>query len=258
MRIGLVLSGGAARGIAHLGVLKALDEFNIKIDAISGVSSGAVAGIFYAAGYKPTEILKLIKELSLFQIIRPTLRQVGFMHLDEIEKLFCKYLGANRTFEQLRIPVTVTATEINKAEIIYFSEGSIIQPLLASVAAPIIYKSVVFEDKVLQDGGLLNNMPIDPIRESCDKIIGVHVNPINKEAKITTMRGMIERTLQLAVNNNVKLRLPQCDLVLEPEALVNYRLTSFRKADEIFEVGYQHALKHETALRKLAESSARI
>ncbi len=243
MRVGVTLSGGGARGIAHLGVLKALDEMGIKISMISGVSSGAIAGVFYAYGFTPDEILQLIKELSVFKVMRPVFGSVGLMHMEEIEKLYIKYLGAHACFEDLKIPVVVGATEMNEGVNMYFSTGELIKPLMASSAVPILYKPIEFNGKLLNDGGLLNNLPVEQLHNNCDIKIGVHVNPINHQANITSLRGMVERTTLLAINNNVKLRLPLCDLLLEPQELRYYRLTNFRKADEIFQVGYEYT-KH--------------
>ncbi|TPE45775.1 patatin-like phospholipase family protein [Pontibacter mangrovi] len=251
MRIGLALSGGGARGIAHLGVLKALDEQGINISIISGVSSGAIAGVFYGYGYAPDEILKLIKELSVFQVVRPVFGKPGLLHLEEVEKLYHKYLGPHLKFEDLKIPVVVSATEMNEGVTAYFSSGEVIKPLLASSAVPILYQPIHLNGKILSDGGLLNNLPVEPLFRNCDVKIAVHVNPINHQAQVTSIRGMVERTAMLAINSNVKLRINQCDLFLEPQGLKAFRLTSFRKADEIFEVGYRYAMDMERHIRKL-------
>jgi NTE family protein len=254
MKIGLALSGGGARGVAHLGVLKALQEIGVKADLISGVSSGAIAGVFYSAGFSPDEILKLIKELSVFQIMRPVFGRAGLMHLDEVDKLYRKYLGENPLFEDLKIPVIVSATEVNEGVTAYFSEGDIIKPLLASSAVPILYQPIAYQGKLLNDGGLLNNLPLDPLQGNCDLKIGVHVNPINHHAKITNVRSMIERTVHLAINNNVKTRLHLCDFLIEPPELKYYRVMSFRKADELFEIGYRYTLNIERHLKHLLEN----
>lgn len=251
MRIGLALSGGGARGIAHLGVLKAFDEMGINISMISGVSSGAIAGVLYAYGFSPDEILKMIKELSIFKVMRPAFGKIGLMHLEEVEKLYIKYLGEQLCFEDLRIPVVVSATEMNEGVNMYFSTGSIIKPLLATSAVPILYKPVEYNGKLLNDGGLLNNLPVEPLHNNCDIKIGVHVNPINHQAHVTSLRGMVERTVLLAINNNIKLRLHLCDLFLEPQELRYYRLTNFRKADEIFQVGYKYAMHMQRHILQL-------
>jgi NTE family protein len=251
MKVGLALSGGGARGIAHLGVLKALDELGIKVSMISGVSSGAIAGVLYAAGFTPDQILLMIKELSVFKIVRPAFGKIGLLHLEEVEKLYIKYLGAGVTFEELNIPVIVSATEMNEGVTVYFSSGELIKPLLASSAVPILYHPIEYKDKLLNDGGLLNNLPIDPLQGNCDIKLAVHVNPINHQAHVTTLRGMIERTVLLAINNNVKLRMHLCDLLIEPQELKYFRLTNFRKADEIFDIGYKYTLQLEKSIRKL-------
>mgnify|MGYP005751917017 CR=1 FL=1 len=248
MQVGLALSGGAARGIAHLGVLKAFDEIGIKSNIISGVSSGAIVGVFYAAGYSPDDTLKLIKELKLYSIVRLAIGQVGILHLDAVEKLFCKYLGDDATFEDLHIPVIVSATEMNEGVTAYFSSGELIKPLLASCAVPILYRPVSYKGMLLNDGGLLNNMPLDPLEGNCAIKIGVHTNPVNHQARITTLRSMIERTAHLAINNNVKLRMHQCDFFIEPPDLKYYRLMSFSKADEIFDIGYKYTLNLKNKL----------
>lgn len=251
MRIGLALSGGGARGIAHLGVLKAFDEMGIKISMISGVSSGAIAGVLYAFGFSPDEILKMIKELSVFKVMRPAFGKIGLMHLEEVEKLYIKYLGEHICFEDLKIPVVVSATEMNEGVNMYFSTGELIKPLLATSAVPILYKPVEYNGKLLNDGGLLNNLPVEPLHNNCDVKIGVHVNPINHQAHVTSLRGMVERTVLLAINNNIKLRLPLCDLFLEPQDLRYYRLTNFTKADEIFQVGYKYAIHMQRHIKQL-------
>ncbi|PRY15735.1 NTE family protein [Pontibacter ummariensis] len=222
---------------------------------ISGVSSGAIAGVLYAYGFPPAEILQLIKELSIFQIVRPAFGKIGLLHLDEVDKLYRKHLGDAPRFEDLKIPVVISATEMNEGVTAYFSSGVLIKPLIASSAVPILYHPIQYEGKLLNDGGLLNNLPVEPLLNNCDVKIGVHVNPINHQAHVSSLRGMIERTVLLAINNNVKLRLPLLDLLLEPQDLRYYRLSSFRKADEIFEIGYRHTMQMKRHLLHLLEKS---
>ncbi|WP_299699895.1 patatin-like phospholipase family protein [uncultured Pontibacter sp.] len=250
MQVGLALSGGAARGIAHLGVLKALDEIGIKPSIISGVSSGAITGVFYAAGFTPDEVLKLIKELRIYRIMRLAIGQVGIMHLDEVEKLYYKYLGENATFEDLNIPVIIGATDMHAGRTVNFSSGNLIKPLIASSAVPVLYRPVRYQGMLLNDGGLLDNMPVEALVGKCDVKIGVHSNPLNHDARITSLRSMIERTAHLAINNNVKLRMHLCDYFIEPTDLKFYRLMSFSKADEMFEIGYRYTMSIKKELLK--------
>lgn len=254
-RIGLALSGGAARGIAHLGVLKAFDELGIKPSILSGVSSGAIVGVFYAAGYSPDDTLRLIKELRIYRIMRLAIGQVGILHLDEVEKLYHRYLGDQATFEDLAIPVIIGATDMHAGVTVNFSSGNLIKPLIASSAVPVLYRPVQYEGMLLNDGGLLDNLPLEALTGKCDFKIGVHSNPLNHDARITSLRSMIERTAHLAINNNVQLRRHLCDFFIEPPALQYYRLMSFSKADELFEVGYTYTMSIKKELLQVTISA---
>ena len=247
-RVGLALSGGAARGIAHLGVLKAFDELGIKPAILSGVSSGAIVAVFYAAGYSPDEILRLIKELRIYRVMRLAIGQVGILHLDEVEKLYYRYLGEGATFEDLNIPVIIGTTDMHAGATVNFSTGNLIKPLIASSAVPILYRPVQYQGLLLNDGGLLDNLPTKALIGKCDVRIGVHSNPINHEARITSLRSMVERTAHLAINNNVQLRRHLADFFIEPPELKNYRLMSFSKADELFNIGFTYTMSIKNEL----------
>jgi NTE family protein len=253
--IGLALSGGAARGIAHLGVLKAFEELGIKPAILSGVSSGAIAAVFYAAGYSPDEILRLIKELKIYRIMRLAIGQVGILHLDAVEKLYYRYLGDQATFEGLNIPVIIGATDMHAGATVNFSSGELIKPLIASSAVPILYRPVLYQGMLLNDGGLLDNLPAEALIGKCEVIMGVHSNPLNHDARITSLRSMIERTAHLAINNNVQLRRHLSDFFIEPPELKHYRLMSFSKADALFDIGYTYTMSIKKELLQAANIS---
>ena len=122
MNTGLVLSGGGARGVCHLGVMKALDELGIRIDYIAGTSAGSVAGCLYSYGYKPDEILKMIQSISFFKSLKLAWTWTGLLSFEGLGEALLKYIPEN-TFECLKIPVTLAATEIRKGRIEYFSTG---------------------------------------------------------------------------------------------------------------------------------------
>ncbi|SIT79121.1 patatin-like phospholipase family protein [Pontibacter indicus] len=252
-KVGLALSGGAARGIAHLGVLKAFDEIGIKPAILSGVSSGAIVAVFYAAGYSPDDILRLIKELRIYRVMRLAIGQVGILHLDEVEKLYFRYLGEGATFEDLDIPVIIGTTDMHAGATVNFSSGELIKPLIASSAVPILYRPVQYQGMLLNDGGLLDNLPTQALAGKCDVKIGVHSNPINHEARITSLRSMVERTAHLAINNNVQLRRHLSDFFIEPPQLKYYRLMSFSKADELFNIGFNYTMSLKSELFELTK-----
>lgn len=256
--LGLALSGGGARGIAHLGVLAALDELGLPIGRLAGVSSGAIAATFYAAGVPPREILRLFQEVNITQITRIALSRYGLFRIDGVGPLLEKHLGAGCTFEQLRLPLTLVATDLVEGTSVRFSSGLVVPPLLASSAVPILYKPVEYMGRQLVDGGLLNNLPVEALVEHQHpglRIVGVHCNPPNPDAQFNNLRGVIERTLNLAIGGNTVISKQQCELLLEPTELRRFRTMSYRRAPELFEIGYRYTLSRADDLAKLLQTS---
>ena len=249
--LALALSGGGARGIAHLGVLAALDELGLPVGALAGASSGGIVSAFYAAGFAPREVLRLLQNTSIPRLTRPVFGRNGLLSLEAVGQLLARHLGADLRFEDLRLPLTLVATDLVAGESVYFSQGPLLPPLLASSAVPILYRPVEYQGRRLVDGGLLNNLPVEPLLGRGQPVVGVHCNPINPEATLPTLRRVVERTLQIALSANVTTRKTQCALLLEPPELRQYRPLDFRKADELFEIGYRHTLGRATALRAL-------
>jgi NTE family protein len=117
-----------------------------------------------------------------------------------------------------------------------------------------VYRPVEYQGRQLVDGGLLNNLPVEPLLGHFDlRVVGVHCNPINPEAHIPTFRRLIERTMHLAINGNAAGRKCKCDLLLEPPELRFYRPLSYKRAPELFEIGYQYTLGKAAELRALLE-----
>ena len=239
MRIGLVLSGGGARGIAHLGVFKALKEKKLEIHAISGTSAGSIVGAFMAAGYMPEEVFGIITKTNFITAVRPALNIKGLLKMDALGEILKKYLPP--TFSELKTPLTVAATEINEGREYYFSEGPLIAPVLASSCIPVIFSPVDFNGGLFIDGGILDNLPVGPLKDQCDFIIGCHTNPIDNNFNAKSFNLLIERTLLLAINKNVIQSKDHCDLFLEPQDLKTYRSLDLGKAKEIFQIGYIYA-----------------
>jgi NTE family protein len=238
--VGLCLSGGAARGIAHLGVLQALNELGVPITAISGVSSGAIAGAFFAAGFPPSEVLRIISDLSVQRLFRPALH-TGLLQTQPLHKVFEEYLGGT-SFEELPIKLIISALDLVEGSTVYFTQGSLVEALKASSAVPILFKPLALGHKLLVDGGILNNFPVECLKGECDQIIGVHVNPTHRKANIRNIRQVTERISHLAILSNVQQRLTLCDLFLEPPLLKEYPVYALNKAQELYTIGYEHAL----------------
>jgi NTE family protein len=159
-KTGIALSGGGARGIAHIGILKAIDEAGIRISKVSGTSAGAIVGMLYCSGYAPDSIMEIIRETQFIKYLRPAISKSGLLKLESIIPLFKKYL-TNDSFETLNIPLVVAATNVSKAETTFFTEGELIKKVLASCAVPVMFKPVMVRGEAYIDGGVLNNLPVD-------------------------------------------------------------------------------------------------
>ena len=265
-RIGLVLSGGGARGIAHLGVLAALDELGIRPARVAGTSSGAIVGAFYCAGWAPRRILAELQATNIPRLLRPAFTGFGLwahsalaggfglLRHEAAEALFARLLGPDARFEELHIPLTIGTTDLLTGQAVFYSSGPMLRPLLGATAVPVIYQPVAYDGRLLVDGGLLNNLPVEALTDGpdpCQRIIGSHTNPLDLANQPRTFRSMAMRTLQLAINNNVRSRLVACDVVLEPPALRTISPLGFRRADELFRIGYEYTMSQRQELEKM-------
>jgi NTE family protein len=239
MKIGLVLSGGGARGICHLGVMKALDEFGVKIDFLCGTSAGSITGALYSYGYKPDEIAEIIGATSLTKTLRIAWKWTGLLSLDGLTQLFLKYIPEN-TFEALKIPLTIAATDIKKGRIEYFSTGELIPAILGSCCVPAVFNPVEINGGLYVDGGVLDNLPVKGIRDKCDFIIGSHCNFIRSDVDLKNFRTVIERSLLMAINGSTTLSKTLCNILIEPPEVGKFSGFDLSKAKELFDVGYKY------------------
>lgn len=253
-KIGIVLSGGGVRGFAHLGLLKVLDELQIKLSAISGVSAGAIFGALYASGKKPDEILNIVEENngSYFGFSGFSWLKGGFFSLDTVKKILMEKIPED-SFESLEIPLIINATDFLHNKTIFFSSGKLISRVIASSSVPVIFEPVIDNGNKLVDGGLLNNFPLEPLLGICDKFIGSHVNKIEDIDDVNfkfSKASIIERSFHIAVANSVYNKVNQCDIFIEPP-LDKFGLINMKHAAEIFDIGYRNALKYKKQLAGL-------
>ncbi|MFI5221924.1 MAG: patatin-like phospholipase family protein [Bacteroidia bacterium] len=241
-KIGIVLSGGGARGFAHIGVLKALNENEIFPGMISAVSAGSIVGCLYADGKTPDEIFTVFSHLDLFKFLRFYRPKFGMLKAEGIKKLLVNNLSV-KNLEELKIPLSVCATNFSKARTDYFNTGSIVDSVLASSAIPMLLKPYLINGNMYVDGGLMNNLPVEPLEGKCDLIIGVNVNSVHEVTRFRSFRNYTDRVLHLALRANVNKNIPKCDIYIEPPNLMDFHLLKVSLAREIFEAGYNHTLK---------------
>jgi NTE family protein len=235
--IGLVLSGGGARGFAHLGVIEALNNAGIFPDVISGTSAGAIIGALYAEGHSPKEMLKLMNGSSRLDFMRPALPREGLLQINGIIKILKTSLHS-KEFKDLKIPLYVTATDLNNGRAVYFSDGELFEPIIASASIPVLFQPVKIDDISYVDGGVLDNLPLKPIEDKCRILIGSFVNPIGYIEKITGLINIAERTFMLSMSKEISEKAKRFDLFIAPLELRNYKILDPEKASELFEIGY--------------------
>jgi NTE family protein len=237
-RTGLVLSGGGARGFAHLGVLQALNEAGIYPDIISGTSAGAIVGALYCDGHPPREILRIMKLNSRLDYMRPSLPRDGLMQISGIVKILEATLKAKK-FEDLKMPLIVTATDLNNGKSVYFSSGDLITSIIASSSIPVLFKPVIIDKIYYVDGGVLDNLPIKPIENKCDLLIGSFVNPVGYEETTSGLITIAIRTFMLNQAKEAIEKRKKFDILIAPSSLTKFGILEAEKADAIYEMGYE-------------------
>jgi len=255
-QIGIALSGGGYRSVAHAGVLQYLEEINLPISHIAGTSAGAVVGGLYAAGKSPEDILTFFRDTDFFEISYLQWVGPGFLNTPE----FREYLEPH--FEQddfscLKLPLSVVATDLLAGEQVVLESGSLVESLLASAAFPGIFVPITIENRLLADGGIFNNIPADVLTEKVDWIIGSDVNPINqvKPEDVDNTFEVIKRTFELTTRQQSVYQREHCEVFLAPQEAINYPMFQANNADDLFTVGYREAKRNHDALQSLAEKA---
>jgi NTE family protein len=240
--IGLALGGGFARGIAHVGVLKVLEEENIPIRYIAGTSVGALIGAAYCSGISAAELEAVAARVRFKHIARWTVSRYGFASNQRMIG-FLNHLLKVKTFEELRIPLAVTATDFSTGEGVVFHSGPLVDPVRASCAYPGMFLPVKVRGRLLIDGMLSHTVPTRPLRQmGADRVLAVHL-----KGKWTDGEGprhlfdVIGQCFAIAQEMNSNQWKQAADMVIEPD--VN---------------GYKYdAFEHSAALVRAGENATR-
>jgi NTE family protein len=249
-RIGICLSGGGARGIAHIGVLKALEEHDIYPEGVSGASMGAIVGAMYAAGKSAEETLDIINQTKLYKLFSLGIPVSGLSELQFLRKQMQKHLPDN-SFESLQRKLFVAISNLNTGQCEILDKGELHSIIEASASIPLIFKPVKIGNYTYVDGGLLNNLPVEPLVEAYDLIIGVNVNPnVINDMQWWNMVEVGERCFDLVMWRNALQNLQKCHIMIEPPDTLRHTLFDFGSAQKIFRYGYEATL---TQIPKILE-----
>ena len=278
-KTGLVLSGGAARGLAHIGVLKALEENGVHIDAVAGTSMGAVIGGLYASGYSVAELEKLALTLDWQQVLSddPPRQDVPFRRKQDDRDFLVKqklsfrddgslglplgviqgqnlalllerllvHISDTRNFDHLPIPFRAVATDVANDEKVIFRSGHLPQAIRASMSIPAVFAPVEIEGRLLVDGGMVDNIPMDVARDmGVDRLIVVDIGtPLKPRNELLTVVDVLNQTTTMMTRRNSEAQLATLrpeDLLVQP-ALSGYGSTDFSRAEQLIDAGYRAA-----------------
>lgn len=278
-RIGLVLSGGAARGLAHIGVLRALEEQGVHIDAIAGTSMGAVIGGLYASGYSVDELEKLALAIDWRQALSdaPLRDDVPFRRKQDDRDFLVKqklsfrddgslglplgviqgqnlalllesllvHTSDTRDFDRLAIPFRAVATDISTGEKVVFRKGHLPQAIRASMSIPAVFAPVEVDGQLLVDGGMVDNIPVDVAREmGVDLVITVDIGtPLRGRKELLTVVDVLNQSVTLMTRRNSEAQLATLgpdDILVQPP-LAGFSATDFGRARQMIDAGYRAA-----------------
>lgn len=240
--INLVLGGGGARGAFHLGVLQFLDENNIKVAAISGSSIGALIGASYASGITPKQQLAIFKSKDFNSIYRSNLFGGSLFQIDTDAAILGALLP-KKVFEDLQIPLFITAFNISQNKRVCFTQGNLLAPLVATTALPIFFAPQKIKDSYYVDGGMIDNLPAYAFTTKRFTLV-CDLNPDLPSRFSHSFVANIKRTFrQMWLYASKKEGIESADMLLSVPALNSYSIIKRKNLDTLFELGYKECEK---------------
>ncbi len=218
LSLGIALGGGFARGIAHIGALKVLEQENIPVDYVAGTSVGAIIGALYCAGMTPSELEDMARTLRFSDFARWTLSRYGFCNSDRMVRLFARTLKKH-TFEELAIPLAITATDFRTGEPVVFTKGRLVDPIRASCAYPGMFLPVEIDGRSYIDGMLAYGVPTTPLRRmGAERVIGICLSANWSDARAPRhVFEVIGQCFSIAQSRLSESWTKDANLVIEPD-----------------------------------------
>ncbi len=274
-KLGLALSGGGARGLAHLGVLKVLEREKIKVDFLSGTSMGSVIAAAYARGMDLDEMEEVITHATtmrnMIRMVNLTPPGRGLFELNKIKSVLAQLIPESITFRDLNIPLAICATDLIQSNAITLSEGEVLPAVMASCAVPGVFPPVYKPPYKLVDGGVLNNLPVDLVQSlGAEKIIAIDVqvnpfdnvpwedHPVVERIPIplpSALKDIIwSATMMIAQITQVQIQNIKPDIYIRPNIPRDISLfTGFHKAREVIAYGFNAAEENLPEIRRMLE-----
>ena len=289
-KVGLVLSGGGAKGLAHIGVLKIIDSLGVQVDYVAGTSMGSIIGALYASGYSGKQLDSIFQNVDFDNIINDALPRssTAFSERDNMEKYAVKlpfnsfkiklpsalsrgqntyglllklliHVNTVDDFSKLPIPFFCIATNVENGKQVILDKGNLTQSIMASGALPSLFQPVTINDEILIDGGVVNNYPVDELRaKGMDIIIGVDVQDgLASREELTSAPDVLFQINNFRTINDMKLKVKKTDIYIKPN-IKDFNVVSFDEGNNIIKVGEFAALSKLSVLRSLSSKKPNI
>jgi len=241
-KIGLALGGGAVLGAAHIGVLRALEEFDISIHCVAGTSIGAFVSTFFAFNKHWTEIKEITLDLNWLDISAISLSKMGLLSNEKLGELITEHIG-DVNFAQADIPIAMISTDISNGEKIILKEGKVADAVMASTCIPGIFIPLEIGNKLLVDGGIVENVPITPLQEmGADFIIAVDLNAEYSHKRPEGIVEVLLNTFDFTIMTATKLQTEEADVLIKPD-LSSFNMVDPNQTADLIEKGYLEAKK---------------
>lgn len=242
--VGFAFSGGGARGFSYIGMLKALEEFGIRPNVLSGVSAGSVAAVMYGAGMSPSDMLKCFEELDkIGEFVTWKVPGNSLLRIDKFGKMLESWLPV-KNLEDLDIPTIVCATDFEHGKAVGWGKGEIVPRVLASCSIPIVFEPVKINDGIYVDGGVLRNLPAWAIRRYCTTLYGLNCSPFVKACKDVDRQNLLDvalRSYRLMSRANMVNDAKLCDVLINLNGAHSINVFDVSKLYQAVQLGYETA-----------------
>lgn len=251
-KIGLALGSGAARGLAHIGVLKALEENNIEIDIVSGSSAGALIGAVYCCGVKSKMIENIALNIDRKLWVDLAVPKRGFIKGKKVEELV-KLLTRNQNIEDLDKKLSIVATDLKTSSEYVFTKGPIYKAVRASISIPGIFEPVRYENMILVDGGVIDRVPASVVKDmGADIVIAVDVGFSGEPGRINHIFDVILQSIDVMSRQISTDKIIAADILIEPD-VSHIKPSRFDMVEECVAKGYEATMEKMEEIKRIIE-----